>query len=85
MILNTAYVHDRTSTPVLNMKAPMDMLLNKRTNNSRIKVFGSASYIHMHGETRKKKLDDSTERGAYLGSPNRICRIYNILKKRPSA
>lgn len=80
-IINAAYVHKRTCTLVLNMKTPMNMLLNKMSENSQIKGFGCTSYIHMHKETRKNKLDERAGQGVYLSSHRGIYRICTILKK----
>lgn len=51
------------------------LLLNKTSANFRIKFFGCASYIFMHKEALKDKLDDGVERGVNPWSRQKIYMI----------
>lgn len=67
-LLQAVFLHNRTVTPVLNMKTPQEVLLKNAPNNSKIRILGCAENEHRHITQRTDKLDYRSIPGVYLGS-----------------
>lgn len=75
---HAAFLHNRTALGVLNYVALHEFLLSVRLENSRIRVFGCAAYIHVYKQARSSSLSYHTQRGLYLGSVNGFFSIQTL-------
>lgn len=81
-VRQAADLHNRTATPELNNKTPMEVLLGTIPNNAKLRTFGCAAYVHKHKETRKDKFDKRVEEGMYLGNQHGLFRMWLPKKNR---
>lgn len=75
------YLHNKTITPILNMKTPQESLLGTAPNNEKIKTFRCADYTFTHKSRRATQWDNRADMGVYLGVANGLYWIYNPRKR----
>lgn len=69
-------LHNRTAIPLLNVKTPVEVLLGKIPNNSKLGTYGCAAYVRRHEEHRKGKFVDHSEKAIYMGHEHGFYSTY---------
>lgn len=63
------------------MKTPYEMLFKRKPDNSRIRVFGCTSYVHVHKPNHTSKLGNHSQKGRFLGNSNGLHRVQVLNDK----
>lgn len=78
-VLTTAYLINRTPTPILDGKTPYEILYSKAPTYAELRVFGSLCFAKKHS-ARSDKFQERGRKGIFVGYPHgqKGWRIYDI-------
>ena len=76
-----AYLSNRTSTETLQGKTPAEMWNAEKPDLKNLRIYGSAAYVHVPNNLRKK-LDEKSQMGYLVGYSNVGYRIWHPVEQK---